>query len=65
MYVWMREKESVCVCDEMSISLSFCKLSCFLPSTGHKNNPAQPKPDRGLSATSHCSLFKRCLSVIL
>ena len=36
-----------------------------LPSTGHKNNLAQPKTDKCPSSTSHFSLFRCCLSVVL
>ena len=35
------------------------------PSTGHENNIAEPKPDKYLSSTSHCSPFNCCLSVVL
>ena len=37
----------------------------FFPSTGHENNITQPKPEKCLSFTSHCSSFNCCLSVVL
>ena len=39
----------------------------LLPSTGHENNTAQPKPDNclTLSSASHCSPFICCLRVVL
>jgi len=40
-------------------------LNPILPSTGHKNNIAQPTPDNSLCSTSHCSPFNFCLGVVL
>ena len=40
-------------------------MRVILPSTGDRNSTAQPKLDRCLSSTSHCSPSDCCLSVVL
>ena len=45
--------------------LSTLLISRFLPSTRHENNIAQPKPDKCLRSSSHCSPFNCCLSIVL